>query len=227
MSMHVLVVEDDADLRAHMAKSLSTAGHSVDTAPDGLEGLHLATEGKFDVIVMDRMMPKLDGLAMLQAMRTNGNSTPVLILSAMGQVDDRVHGLGAGADDYMTKPFAISELLARVTVLGRRSPLAASESPTLSCADLTLNLLKRTAQRGSTTIKLQNQEFRLLEYLLRHQGQVVTRAMLLEQVWGYHFDPGTNLVDAHIAKLRRKVDDGHTPALIHTVRGAGYKLDVA
>lgn len=221
--MRVLIVEDDDKTADYMTKGLTESGHIVDRAADGHEGLFLGSEGNHDLIILDRMLPKLDGLAVLQALRSNGSSTPVLILSALAQVDDRVAGLRAGGDDYLTKPFAYSELQARAEALVRRNNAPAVETK-LQVGDLEMDLLSRRVERDGKTIELQPREFRLLEYLLRHAGQTVTRTMLLEGVWDYHFDPQTNVIDVHISRLRQKVDKGFDKQLLHTVRGAGYML---
>lgn len=221
--MRVLVVEDDDRTASYMAKGLGESGHVVDRAADGHEGLFLASENAYDAIVLDRMLPKLDGLGVLQALRASKVTTPVLILSALAQVDDRVAGLRAGGDDYLTKPFAFSELMARLEVLVRRSNAPAVETR-LAVADLEMDLLSRRVTRAGQNIDLQPREFRLLEYLMRHPGQTVTRTMLLEAVWDYHFDPQTNVIDVHISRLRQKIDKGFEKPLLHTVRGAGYAL---
>lgn len=227
--MHILIVEDDADNARFLVDGLKQAGHVADRAADGIEGLYMATEGKFDAMVVDRMLPKLDGLSLIHALRSAGNRTPVLILSALSQVEERVKGLQAGGDDYLTKPYAFSELLARLEAMQRRQDPAGNpgEQTHLRYADLEMNLLTRKVTRAGRPIDLQNREFRLLEFLLRRAGQVVTRTMLLEGVWDFHFDPQTNIIDAQISKLRTKIDKGFSGALIHTVRGAGYKLDMA
>lgn len=221
--MKVLVVEDDAETARYIARGLQELGHAVDVAPDGRDGLFHATEGGYDLLVVDRMLPLLDGLTLVKTLRGAGNKTPVLFLTTLGGVDDRVEGLEAGGDDYLVKPFAFSELAARVHALGRRPPI--SETPTvLRVADLEMDLVKRRVSRQGATIELQPREFRLLEYLLRHAGEVVTRTMLLEQVWDFHFDPRTSVVETHISRLRQKIDRDFDPPLIHTVRGAGYTL---
>lgn len=221
--MRILLVEDDQEAAKYITQGLSEAGYVVDHAPDGREGLFLATEQGYDVLIVDRMLPKLDGLTIIQTLRSSGNSTPVLILSALSQVDDKVKGLKAGGDDYLVKPFAFSELLARVEVLTRRAK-ATGEATTLRVADLEMNLLTRTVTRSGTEIPLQNREFKLLEYMMRHAGQVVTRTMLLENVWDFHFDPQTNVIDVQVSRLRQKVDKGFKKSLIKTVRGAGYRI---
>jgi two-component system OmpR family response regulator len=223
--MRVLLIEDDLDVAGYLAKGLGEHGHTVDQANDGKNGLFLATTEQYDVMVIDRMLPELDGLAIVRAVRANDNAAPVLILSTLGEVDDRVEGLRAGADDYLTKPFAFSELLARLEALSRRATAAVDNDPVLRVADLELDLLARVAKRAGRVIELQPREFRLLEYLMRHAGQVVTRTMLLERVWEYHFDPQTNVIDVHVSRLRGKIDKGFDKALLHTVRGAGYMIN--
>jgi two-component system OmpR family response regulator len=224
--MRILVVEDDREAAAYLTRGLRESGHIVDHAGDGEDGLHLAMGGSYDVAVVDRMMPRLDGLSMVRRMRDEGNKTPVLFLSALGEVDDRVKGLRAGGDDYLAKPYAFSELLARIDALARRNG-ADTVVTRLGVGNLELDLLSRTATRGGQKIDLQPREFLLLEYLMRHAGQVVTRTMLLENVWEYHFDPQTNVIDVHISRLRAKIDKGFTEPLLHTVRGAGYSLRAA
>jgi two-component system OmpR family response regulator len=221
--MRILVIEDDAEAAAYLAKGLREAGHAVDVAGNGTDGLFLAAAEPYDVLVVDRLLPGRDGVAIVEVLRATGNRTPVLFLSALGSVDDRVRGLRAGGDDYLVKPYAFAELLARVEALGRRRP---DEAPAtrLAVADLELDLLGRTATRGGRRIPLLPREFAILEYLMRNAGRVVTRTMLLEHVWDYHFDPQTNVVDVHIARLRQKVDKDFDRPLIHTVRGAGYSL---
>lgn len=221
--MRVLVIEDDADTAAYIRKGLKEQGHVVDHAQDGKEGLFMALEQSYDVTIVDRMLPGLDGLSIIQTLRTSGNTTPVLILSALGEVDDRVQGLRAGGDDYLVKPFAFSELLARLEALVRRADTEAAET-SLRVGDLELDLLTRVVKRTGQVIELQPREFRLLEYLMRHAGQVVTRTMLLENVWDYHFDPQTNVIDVHVSRLRRKIDKEFGQPLLHTIRGAGYTL---
>ena len=221
--MHILLVEDDAETAAYIEKGLREFGHTVDAAATGPDGLNLALHCAFDAAVVDRMLPGLDGLSLIEALRVADNPLPVLILSALGQVDHRVEGLQAGGDDYLAKPFAFSELAARLTALARRAGAASAET-SLMIGDLEIDLLTRTAVRAGRGISLQPKEFALLEYLLRHAGQVVTRTMLLEHVWGYHFDPQTNVIDVHISRLRQKIDKGFAAPLLHTVRGAGYCL---
>jgi two-component system OmpR family response regulator len=223
--MRCLVIEDDAQLRSYVAKGLREAGHSVDEADNGKDGLFLATTESYDALIIDWMLPGADGISILNALRASDNDVPALMLSARSQVDDRVRGLRSGADDYLVKPFAFEELLARIEVLtARRGGSTSSEPTVLECRDLRLELLSRRVTRGDKTIDLNPREFALLEYLLRHKGQVVTRTMLLEKVWDYHFDPQTNVIDVHISRLRQKIDKDHNQPLIQTVRGAGYRL---
>ncbi|MBI0025682.1 response regulator transcription factor [Bartonella sp. M0187] len=221
--MKVLVIEDDREAARYLEKALSEAGHSADVAGDGETGETLAENGNYDVMIIDRMLPKKDGLSVIMALRAKGIETPVLILSALGQVDDRVTGLRAGGDDYLTKPYAFSELLARIEVLQRRKNPKEAET-VYRVGDLELDRLAHTAKRAGQDIVLQPREFRLLEYLMRHAGQVVTRTMLLENVWDYHFDPQTNVIDVHISRLRSKIEKGFDTPLLQTVRGAGYML---
>ena len=221
--MKLLIVEDDKEAAGYLKRALSEAGHVIDFASAGRDGLMLAVSEPYDVIILDRMLPQVDGLAILRTMRAAGVKTPVLLLTALGGIDDRVEGLDAGGDDYLVKPFAFAELLARVNALARRPPPQDVQTE-LSVADLKLDLLKRMVTRGGRRIELQPREFQLLEFLLRHAGRIVTRTMLLEGVWDFHFDPKTNIVETHISRLRGKVDRGHAHELIHTVRGAGYVL---
>jgi two-component system OmpR family response regulator len=221
--MRVLIVEDDTHVARNIAKMLSEAGHVADVAHDGEYGLAMAREGAFDVLIVDRMMPRRDGLSMISELRADGDKTPVLVLSALGEVDDRVEGLKAGGDDYLVKPYAPSELMARVDVLARRRDPDAAKTK-LEVGDLAMDLLARTVHRAGEVILLQPREFRLLEFLMRHAGQVVTRTMLLEKVWDYHFDPQTNVIDVHISRLRSKIDKPFDVQMLHTVRGAGYRL---
>jgi len=224
MAHKILLVEDDAQTAAYIIKGLTEEGMTVDHAANGRDGLFHATDGGYDAIILDRMLPAMDGMAVLGALRAGGIHTPVLMLSALGAVDDRVAGLTAGSDDYLTKPFAFAELLARLKLMLRRGTPGEQPTTRLSCGDLEMDLLSRKVKRGGRAIELQPREFRLLEYLLRHKDQVVTRTMLLEGVWDYHFDPGTNVIDVHVSRLRRKIDDNGGQPLIHTVRGAGYRL---
>jgi two-component system OmpR family response regulator len=224
MGHKLLVIEDDPATAGYIAKGMVEEGFTVDRADNGRDGLFLATDGAYDAIILDRMLPGMDGMAVLAALRAAMIETPVIILSALGTPDDRVAGLTAGSDDYLTKPFAFAELLARVRLLLRKRGAGAAVQTVLACEDLEMDLLSRKVRRGGKPIELQPREFRLLEYLLRHPDQVVTRTMLLEGVWDYHFDPGTNVIDVHISRLRRKLDDGGEQPLLHTVRGAGYRL---
>jgi len=217
------MVEDDSETANYVLQGLHEAGHNVAVAPDGRDGLFRAAGEDWDLLIVDRMLPGLDGLGMVRTLRGAGVSTPVLFLTTLGGIDDRVDGLNAGADDYLVKPFAFSELAARVAALGRRPRRAAPET-TLKVADLEMDLLARAVRRGAEDVDLQPREFRLLEYLMRHADQVVTRTMLLENVWDFHFDPHTNVVETHISRLRSKIDKGRASPLIHTVRGAGYCL---
>ncbi len=223
--MNILLVEDDKLVSDFIVEELRAAGHQCTWATDGEAGLEVAAGHTFDVMVVDRMMPRMDGLALVQALRERGDNTPVLVLSALGDVDDRVQGLHSGADDYLVKPFSMSELLARLEVLQRRGG-AASQEPqtTLTVEDLSMDLLRQHVERQGVVVTLQPREYKLLEYLMRHAGQVVTRAMLLEHVWGYHFDPQTNVIDVHISRLRQKIDREFDEPLLTTVRGAGYRL---
>jgi two-component system OmpR family response regulator len=223
MGARILVVEDDAETAEYLLKSLREEGHVVEHAADGRDGLYLATAGGFDVVIQDRMVPGLDGLAAIKALRAAGVETPVLILSALSQLDERVKGLRAGGDDYLAKPFAYSELSARVDNLLRR-PRRQEVQTTLRCADLEMDLLARRVRRAGRALDLLPREFKLLEHLLRHAGRVVTRTMLLEELWDYRFDPHTSLIDTHVSRLRKKIDEGFDRPLLHTVRGAGYRL---
>jgi len=222
--MKLLLVEDDESHAQFIISGLKQAGHTVDHARDGMDGLFLATEEKYDVMIVDRMVPKLDGLAIIQALRSSNNKTPVLILSSLAKVEERIKGLKAGGDDYLTKPFEFGELMARIEALVRRNSNEQSEQTVLRLDDLEMNLLTREVNRAGKPIDLQNKEFRLLEFLMRRPDQVVTRTMLLEGVWDFHFSPNTNLIDAQMSKLRQKVDKDFKKQLIHTVRGAGYKI---
>lgn len=224
MGRKILVVEDDRTTADFILKGLAEHGHVGDHAANGRDGLFLATDGGYDAIVLDRMLPGMDGMGVLQALRAAGIETPVIFLSALASTDDRVAGLTAGSDDYLVKPFAFAELLARLELLMRQRGAGTQVETVLAVGTLRLDLLKREVRRGERPLDLQPREFRLLEYLMRHAGQVVTRTMLLEGVWDYHFDPGTNVIDVHISRLRRKIDGEGEPILIHTVRGAGYRL---
>lgn len=221
--MRLLVIEDDPETLDFIVQGLEQSGHVVDKAKNGRDGLALALSGSHDAIVLDRMLPELDGLSIVKTLRSEGHETPVLVLSALGEVADRVEGLRGGGDDYLVKPFAFSELLARLDALIRRRRAQAPETK-LALADLEMDLLARSVKRGGKSISLQAREFLLLEVLMRHSGQVVTRTMLLESVWDYHFDPQTNVIDVHVSRLRSKIDKGFDPPLLHTVRGVGYVL---
>lgn len=223
--MKLLVIEDDEVVCEFVSSSFEQEGHVVDVASNGKDGLFLAMSESYDVLVVDRMLPGIDGLKVIRTIRASDIDTPILILSALADVAERVAGLEAGADDYLVKPFAFSELRARTNVLSRRRSNSCREQESeLGVGDLRLNLLTRKAQRGETGIELKPREFRLLEYLMRHAGQVVTRTMLLEHVWDYYFDPRTNVIDVHVSRIRQKIDKGFDKPLIHTVRGAGYVI---
>jgi two-component system OmpR family response regulator len=221
--MRLLIIEDDRDAADYLVKAFREVGHVPDWSADGEDGLALALDGAYDVLIVDRMLPKRDGLSVISALRAKKVNTPVLILSALGQVDDRVKGLRAGGDDYLPKPYSFAELLARIEVLARRRG-GRGEETSYRVGDLELDRLSHSVKRGATEIDLQPREFRLLELLLRNQDQVVTRTMMLEEVWDYHFDPGTNVIDVHMSRLRRKIDEGAETPLLHTVRGVGYML---
>jgi len=228
LSRKILVVEDDATTADYIAKGLVENGYVVDRAADGRDGLFHAVDGSYGAVILDRMLPGMDGLAVLAAIRAADVDTPVIILSALGSTDERVKGLKAGSDDYLVKPFAFSELLARLEVLQRRVSVHGEPVvTTLSCGDLTMDLLSHRVERAGTRIELQPREFRLLEFLLRNRDHVVTRTMMLEEVWDYHFDPGTNVIDVHISRLRKKIDESGEAPLLHTVRGVGYMLSEA
>ncbi len=225
--MQLLLIEDEIEVADFIRQSLEGAGHTVCHLDNGRDGLTQALANNFDVLIVDRMLPELDGLKVVKAIRATGNQTPVLFLSALGQVDERVKGLKAGGDDYLTKPFAFSELMARLEALSRRPPHVQSEITELVIGSLTMDLLSRKVFRDNREITLQGKEFNLLEQLLRNQGRVMTRTMLLENVWGYHFDTGTNVIDVHMSNLRKKIDPPGSPPMLHTVRGAGYKIEAA
>lgn len=222
--MRILVIEDDASVAGYIRKGLDELGYTVDVASDGKQGLFLATTESYDLLIVDRMLPGIEGLTVVQTLRATDTSVPILFLSALGEVDDRVRGLEAGGDDYLTKPFAFSELKARVDALLRRSQASEALVTELVVDGLRMDLLSRTVERDGVAIDLQPREFRLLECLMRNAGQVVTRTMLLEKVWDYHFDPQTNVIDVHISRLRSKIDRGFDTPLLETVRGAGYRL---
>ena len=224
--MKILIVEDDEETAGFITAGLEARGHETTIASDGREGFERATGDRFDVLILDRMLPELDGLSVVALMRREGVSTPVLFLTNLSGIDDRVEGLEAGGDDYLVKPFAFDELMARLSALARR-PTLGSAATVLKAADLEMDLVARTVRRGVETIDLQPREFRLLEFLMRSEGRIVTRKMLLEQVWDFHFDPRTNIVETHISRLRMKIDRGRPVSLIQTVRGAGYTLRVA
>ena len=221
--MRVLVIEDDRETAQFLQRSLRESGHAADVAGDGENGLGMAREGRYDVLIVDRMLPRRDGLSVVQALRAEGARTPVLILSALGEVDDRVKGLRAGGDDYLTKPYAYTELLARIEALARR-PAPEEQATRYIVGELALDRLSHKVTRAGESIPLQPREFRLLEYLMKHAGQVVTRTMLLENVWDDHFDPQTNVIDVHISRLRSKIDKNFAKPLLQTVRGAGYMI---
>jgi two-component system OmpR family response regulator len=221
--MRILLIEDDRDAADYLVKAFSEVGHVADAATNGEDGLAMALDGQYDILIVDRMLPKKDGLAVIGTLREKGVDTPALILSALGQVDDRVKGLRAGGDDYLPKPYSFSELLARVEVLARRRG-GRGEETTYQVGDLELDRLAHSVKRANKEIDLQPREFRLLEYLMKHAGKVVTRTMLLENVWDYHFDPQTNVIDVHISRLRSKIDKGFSQPLLHTIRGAGYMI---
>ncbi|GHA29164.1 DNA-binding response regulator [Devosia pacifica] len=221
--MKILLVEDDREAASYLIQALDEAGHVTHHAADGETGYAMAESMDYDVLIIDRMLPRRDGISIVETLRTNGDATPVLILSALGEVDDRVAGLRAGGDDYLVKPYAFTELLARIEVLARRS--SPSEAATVyEVGGLSLDRLSRKVERDGEAILLQPREFRLLEYLMKNAGKVVTRTMLLENVWDYHFDPQTNVIDVHMSRLRGKIDKGHATQLLQTVRGAGYMI---
>ncbi len=222
--MRILIIEDDTAAAAAMARGLQDAGHETAHAEDGEVGLKAAQDGQYDVLVVDRMMPKLTGVQVVEALRREGDQTPVLFLSALGEVSDRVDGLKAGGDDYLVKPYAFAELIARVEALSRRRETG-SVATVLKVGDLEMDLIGRSVHRAGQEIDLQPREFQLLEYLMRNANQSVTRTMLLEKVWEYHFDPQTNVIDVHISRLRSKIDKGFPRAMLQTVRGAGYRLE--
>ena len=225
--MRLLCIEDDKELQDFVVKGLQEKGHIVDAASEGKDGLFLATTENYDVLLLDRMLPDIEGLTIVKTLRGAGNTVPILIFSALGEVDDRVKGLKAGGDDYLVKPFAFSELLARIEALNRRNHQSADYETSLQVQDLELDLLTRKVKRGGLEIALLATEFRLLEYLMRNKGQLVTRTMLLEYVWDYHFDPQTNVIDVHVSRLRSKLNEGSKPDLIKTVRGSGYIIEDA
>ena len=221
--MRVLVIEDDAETARYIVRALRGEGHEACSQSNGRDGLRVALSGQWDLFIVDRMLPQIDGLEVVESLRRSGSAAAILMLTTLGGVDDRVQGLNAGADDYLVKPFSFAELLARVAALGRRAGRSGATT-SLRYADLAIDLLSRTATRGGEPIELLPREFRLLEYLMKHAGQVVTRTMLLENVWDYHFDPQTNVIDVHISRLRAKIDKGFEPQLLQTIRGAGYMI---
>lgn len=225
--MRILIIEDDKQVSSYIAKGMKEAGHVIDIAETGKDGLFLAASENYDALIVDRMLPELDGLSIIRTIRGAGNETPALILSALGDIDDRVKGLRSGGDDYLVKPFAFAELIARVEVMAQRATRqkGGDQATQLNARDLTLDLLARKVSRGGKQIDLQSTEFRLLEYLMKHKGQVVTRTMLLEHVWDYHFDPQTNVIDVHISRLRAKIEKDFETPIIKTVRGAGYLIE--
>ena len=222
--MRILIVEDDLEAAAVMVRGLTESGHACVSAPDGVEGLDQARAGEFDVMIVDRMMPRMDGVTLVETLRREGDQTPVLFLSALGEINDRVDGLKAGGDDYLVKPYAFAELIARVEALARRRETGSVQT-LLRVGDLEMDLIGRAVHRQGQEIDLQPREFQLLEFMMRHAGQAVTRTMLLEKVWEYHFDPQTNVIDVHISRLRSKIDKGFDRPMLQTVRGAGYRLD--
>lgn len=222
--MHILLIEDDKQMTAFVRRGLTNDGHAVDVSSEGPDGLKRAAVGSYDVLVVDRMLPGLDGLSIVQGLRNMGVRSPILFMTSLGGIDDRVEGLGAGGDDYLVKPFALAELVARVNALGRRSALKQEET-VLRVADLEMNLIARTVTRAGHAIELQPREFKLLEIMLRNKGRVMTRSMLLEQVWEFTFDPKTSIVETHISRLRSKIDKAHDTSMIRTIRGVGYCLD--
>ncbi len=226
MASKILLIEDDPSTSDYVGKAFIEEGFVIDHADNGRDGLFHATDGSYDCIILDRMLPGMDGMTLLSALRAAQVQTPVIILSALGSPDDRIKGLHGGADDYLTKPFAFAELLARVRLLIRRGGAGPAPQTVLECDDLSMDLLSRRVARAGKAVDLQPREFRLLEFFLQHQDQVITRTMLLEGVWDYHFDPGTNVVDVHLSRLRKKVDEGFARPLLHTVRGAGYRMSI-
>lgn len=221
--MKILLIEDDREAATYLTQALDEAGHVTHHASDGETGYAMASGMDYDVLIVDRMLPRRDGISIIESLRAEDNTTPILILSALGEVEDRVTGLRSGGDDYLTKPYAFSELLARIEVLARRSNPAEAATE-YQIADLTLDRLSRIVMRAGEKVLLQPREYRLLEYLMKYSGQVVTRTMLLENVWDYHFDPQTNVIDVHMSRLRAKIDRGHNSQLLQTIRGAGYMI---
>jgi two-component system OmpR family response regulator len=225
MGRKILIIEDDAETAGYLSRGLSQEGHSVEQVTNGQDGLYRAIDGSFDLIILDRMLPGIDGLSVLRALRAAKIETPVLILAALASVGDRIEGLECGSDDYLVKPFSFAELLARANALLRRSEARGATDPRFTVGDLVIDPLSRTVKRGGKKLDLKPREYLLLEYFARNEGRVVTRTMLLEQVWDYHFDPATNVIDVHVSRLRRKLEEGFDRPLLHTVRGAGYMLE--
>jgi two-component system OmpR family response regulator len=224
MGRKILIIEDDPETAGYLARGLAQEGHAVEQVSNGQEGLFRASDGSYDLVILDRMLPVLDGLSVLKALRAAKIETPVLILSALASVGDRIEGLECGSDDYLVKPFSFAEMLARANALLRRSESRVAADHRLTVGDLVIDPLSRSVKRGGKKLELKPREYLLLEYFARNEGRVVTRTMLLEQVWDYHFDPGTNVIDVHVSRLRRKLDEGFEKPLLHTVRGAGYML---
>lgn len=225
--MRILIIEDDVEISGFIFKSLQQHGHVADVIADGIDGLSAAVTGTYDAIILDRMLPRLDGISVIKALRSEGIKTPVIFLSALGDLDYRLEGLKAGADDYLAKPFAFSELLARLEAVLRRGSDPCKTSDIMIVGDLELDIKTRQAKRNGRIIDLKPREYKILEYLMKNEGRIVTRSMLLEQVWDYHFDPHTNVIDVHISRLRAKIDQGHDKPLLHTVRGSGYRIGMA
>lgn len=225
--MRILIIEDDVEISGFILKSLQQHGHVADVISDGIDGLSAAVSGTYDAIILDRMLPRLDGISVIKALRSEGIKTPVIFLSALGDLDYRLEGLKAGADDYLAKPFAFSELLARLEAVLRRGSDIGKTPDILVVGDLELDIKTRQAKRNDRVIDLKPREYKILEYLMKNEGRIVTRSMLLEQVWDYHFDPHTNVIDVHISRLRAKIDQGHDKPLLHTIRGSGYRIGMA
>ncbi len=225
--MRILIVEDDVEISGFILKSLQQHGHVADVISDGIDGLSAAVSGTYDAIILDRMLPRLDGISVIKALRSEGIKTPVIFLSALGDLDYRLEGLKAGADDYLAKPFAFSEMLARLEAVLRRGSDIDKTPDKLIVGDLELDIKARQAKRNERVIDLKPREYKILEYLMKNESRIVTRSMLLEQVWDYHFDPHTNVIDVHISRLRAKIDQGHDKPLLHTVRGSGYRIGIA
>jgi two-component system OmpR family response regulator len=222
--MKILLIEDDVESAKYLAKGLREQGHVVDHSASGKDGMFMAAGEKYDAMIIDRMVPEVDGMTIVQTLRASGNDTPILFLTALDKVEEKVRGLKAGADDYLAKPYSFTELMARLETITRRSGGSEKAITKLTCGELEMDLLTRNVRRGGKDIELQAREFALLEYLMRHSGTVITRTMLLENVWDYNFDPQTNVIDVHISRLRQKIDKGFDKSMIQTLRGAGYKL---